>query len=269
MTSFKGAIVLLTGAGSGIGAALSAALMRRGAKVIATDRQLPAVQALVGREEALEAIELDVTDADAAAACVADVVARHGQLDYLFNNAGISICGDARDLTLAHWRTVLDVNLHGVIHGTHVAYAQMVQQGSGHIVNIASLAGLVPFPTNAPYAASKHAVVGLSLSLRTEGEDLGVKVSAVCPGFIDTGIFRATPFINVDAEALLREMPFKPIPAADAALLILEGVARNEAVISFPGYARLLWRLYRWWPGLLNLLGRKQIRDLRRARLVP
>ena len=121
----------------------------------------------------------------------------------------------------------------------------MLQRGRGHIVNIASLAGLVPFPTNAPYAASKHAVVGLSLSLRTEGEDLGVKVSAVCPGFIQTGIFAATPFINADAEKIMKEIPFPPIPATEAAARILDGVRRNQAVISFPGYARFLWRLYR------------------------
>jgi NAD(P)-dependent dehydrogenase (short-subunit alcohol dehydrogenase family) len=123
-------------------------------------------------------------------ALVSDLVARYGVLDYIFNNAGISVCADARDLEIAHWRKVIDVNLMGVVYGTHAAYQQMVKQGHGHIVNIASLAGLVPFPTNAPYAASKHAVVGLSLSMRTEGEALGVKVSAVCPGFSVSGASR-------------------------------------------------------------------------------
>ena len=179
------------------------------------------------------------------------------------------MCADARDLELAHWQSVIEVNLMGVVHGTHAAYLQMCQQGSGHIVNIASLAGLVPFPTNAPYAASKHAVVGLSLSLRTEGAELGVRVSAVCPGFIQSNIFRATPFINVPREAVLKAMPFKPISTELAATQILAGVERNQAIISFPGYARWLWRAYRCWPALLEILGRKQIRDLRRVRIKP
>ena len=86
--------------------------------------------------------------------------------------------------------------------------------------------------------------------------------------FRSTGIFAATPFINADAEKIMKEIPFPPIPASEAAARILDGVRRNQAVISFPGYARFLWRLYRWWPGVLNVLGRKQIRDLRRARKV-
>jgi NADP-dependent 3-hydroxy acid dehydrogenase YdfG len=267
MDGFREAIVLVTGGGSGIGAALAAALCAEGAKVIVADIAVATAQAVQARGEAVEAHALDVTDATAFTALIDDLVVRHGRLDYLFNNAGISVCADARDLTLDHWRQVIDVNLMGVVYGTHAGYQQMTRQGHGHIINIASLAGLVPFPTNAPYAASKHAVVGLSLSLRTEGEALGVKVSAVCPGFIQSNIFSATPFINVNRETLLKAMPFKPIDTRTAAANILAGVRRNEAVISFPGYARFLWRLYRLWPGLLDLLGRRQISDLRKARL--
>lgn len=266
---FAQSIVLITGGGAGIGAALAAALSRQGARVIVADLNVANAQTLVGRGDAIEALALDVRDAAAVAGLIAGIVARHGQLDYLFNNAGISVCGDARDLELAHWQSVIDVNLMGVVYGTHAAYLQMCRQGRGHIVNIASLAGLVPFPTNVPYAASKHAVVGLSLSLRTEGEELGVKVSAVCPGFIQSSIFASTPFINVPREAVLNAMPFKPVSAELAAARILAGVERNQAIISFPAYARWLWRAYRWWPALLEILGRKQIRDLRRVRIKP
>ena len=105
--------------------------------------------------------------------------------------------------------------------------------------------------------------------MRTEGEALGVKVSAVCPGFIQSNIFTATPFVNVKREAILAAMPFKPVSTDTAATKILEGVRRNEAIISFPFYARLMWRLYRLWPGLLNVLGRQQIRDLRKVRIEP
>ncbi len=263
---FGGAVAIVSGGGAGIGAALAAALTARGAKAVVCDLDEARARAPVGRGEALEGHRVDVTDAEAWPRFIEDVAARYGRLDYVFNNAGVSVTGDARDLELAHWQRVLDVNLNGVVYGTHAAYRVMTRQGSGHIVNIASLAGLIPFPTNAPYAASKHAVVGLSLSLRAEGEALGVKLSAVCPGFIQSNIFRDTPFVNVAKEVVLKGLPFEPIDTDLAAQRILDGVAANRAIISFPFYARLLWRLYRLWPGFIALLNRRLIADLRRAR---
>lgn len=270
MDVFTGKVALITGAGSGIGAALSQALAARGARVVVSDITLAAAEA-VARAIAkaggtASAHALDVTHAEQVAALVNDTVQRHGQLDLMFNNAGISVAADARDLALEHWRQVLDVNLMGVVYGANAAYQHMARQGHGHIINIASLAGLIPFPTNVPYATSKHAVVGLSLSLRAEGADLGVKVSAVCPGFIQTNIFQATRFVKVDQAKALANMPFTPIPAADAARHILRGIERNSAIIIFPGYARLAWRLHRLAARLLNPLHLKAIRDLRKIR---
>jgi short-subunit dehydrogenase len=110
-------------------------------------------------------------------------------------------------------------------------------------------------------------VVGLSLSLRAEGEDLGVKVSAVCPGFIQSNIYHATPFINLDRERALSNMPFTPLATERAAEAILRGVARNQAVMVFPGYARVIWALQRLCARWLNPFHRKAIRDLRKLRL--
>lgn len=264
--SFDGAVVIISGGGAGIGAALAAALTARGAKVVVCDIDEQRALAPGGRGEAVEGQRVDVTDAQAYPRFIEDVAARHGRLDYLFNNAGVSVTGDARDLELAHWKRVIDVNLYGVVHGTHAAYRVMTRQGHGHIVNIASLAGLIPFPTNVPYATSKHAVVGLSLSLRAEGHALGVKVSAVCPGFIESNIFRDTPFINVPRERMIEGVPFKPMDTGLAAERILRGVLANRAVISFPAYARIIWRLYRVWPGFVALLNRRLVADLRRMR---
>lgn len=271
MSAFKDRIAFITGAGSGIGASIAAALGREGAFVVCTDRDPAAAtrtsQDIRGVGGRASAHALDVTDAVQMEALVRAVVEEHGRLDLMFNNAGISVAGEARDLTLEHWRAVLDVNLMGVVHGVHAAYAQMVRQGSGHIINIASLAGLIPFPTNVPYATSKHAVVGLSLSLRAEGADLGVKVSAVCPGFVQTGIFSATPFVNVDRERAMRNLPFTPLPSAAAADAILRGITRNDALIVFPGYARWIWRLHRLRAALLDPFHLKGIRDMRKFRL--
>ena len=137
---------------------------------------------------AATAAVVDVRDASGFQKLVDDTAAEHGRLDYLFNNAGIGIAGEERDVSLEDWNTVLDVDLHGVVHGVRAAYALMVKQGHGHIVNTASLAGLLPSPGLVPYAMTKHGVVGLSLSLRAEAAEHGVRVTAVCPGVVDTPI---------------------------------------------------------------------------------
>jgi len=184
----------------------------------------------------------------------------------MFNNAGITVTGDARDLRLEHWCRVIDVNLWGVIYGTMAAYAIMVGQGSGHIVNTASLGGLLPFSLNIPYATTKHAVVGLSLSLRAEAADLGIKVSVVCPGFVRSGIYQTATLLNAPREKVLATIPFRLMDASKAAQTILHGVARNQAVIVFPNYARFLWWLYRLNASLLNPLSFKRIRSFRSVR---
>lgn len=161
---------------------------------------------------------------------------------------------------------MIDVNLLGVVHGTIAAYPLMVRQGSGHIVNTASLAGLIGYPVHTPYATTKHAVVGLSISLRAEAADLGVRVSVVCPGYVDTGIFDAVPIIGAEREAVLAQIPFKRMDVTQAAQTILKGVVRNRPFVVFPCYGRLLWWLYRIHPALLLPLRRKTVEDFRAVR---
>src|SRR5262249_53198793 len=161
---------------------------------------------------------------------------------------------------------VVDINLMGVIYGTTAAYRVMIQQGSGHIVNTASLAGLISGPGMTPYTAAKHAVVGLSKSLRIEAETFGVKVTAVCPGFIQTGIYDAGTYRNFSKEQLLKQIPFKMMTAEDAAHIILRGIQKNKATIVFPFYARFWWLLHRISPKLTAPLERKTIKDFRASR---
>lgn len=271
--SQRGKVVFITGAASGIGEALAVALAAQGARLVLADiddARLQALAARLGSGGEVEAHVLDVTDADAFAARVADLVARLGRLDVIFNNAGTAVSGDARDLDVARWKRIVDVNLMGVIHGTDAAFRVMAaQRGGGHIVNIASLAGLTAFPTNAPYCATKHAVVGMSLALRIEGEDLGVRVSVVCPGFVETNIFTASEAVNVPQEQLIGNIPLPKVSATEAAERILEGVARNRAVIIFPAYARIMWWLNRLSPWFGVPLGRRLVRDFRKLRRVP
>jgi NAD(P)-dependent dehydrogenase (short-subunit alcohol dehydrogenase family) len=271
MTAVQQQVAIVTGGASGIGQALCHALATRGILVIVADINAEGARhvaaAICQRGGQAAAHTVDVADADSVKQLVQHTVATHRRLDYLFNNAGIAVTADTRDLRLEHWHRVIGVNLMGVIYGVQAAYPIMAQQGYGHIVNIASLAGLLPYPTNLPYATTKHAVVGLSLSLRAEAADLGVKVSVVCPGWVQSGIYAASPTLNVRQEQMQSALPFKLMETDTAAQRILAGVARNQPVIIFPLYARMLWWVYRMRATWLNGIGLKMIRGLRQLRL--
>ena len=270
MSAFQGKIAIITGGASGIGKALCEVLAQRGAEVVVADIDLPRAQAVAGAISAAggraRAAALDVCDAGAFRALVEDVARTSGRLDYLFNNAGIAVNGDVRDVTLGDWQRVIDVDVNGVIHGVAAAYPIMVAQRSGHIVNTASLAGLIPAPGITSYCAAKHAVVGLSRGLRAEGADLGVKVSVVCPGFIDTPILRESRYVNLDKEGLLSLIPVKPITPETCARAILNGVSRNEATIVVTWHAKLLWMAQRLFPWAVERLAIEATRNLRKHR---
>jgi short-subunit dehydrogenase len=193
----------------------------------------------------------------------------NGHLDFMFNNAGVTICGEVRDLDLAHWERMINVNLWGVIHGTNAAYRVMIEQGFGHIVNIASLDGLMPMPMAAPYTAAKHAIVGLSTTLRLEAEELGVKVSVACPGAVQTGVLEAAEFVGVKREGAMEEMSaFKMMDADECARAILRGVSRNEAIILDGAiHNRIFWWLYRLSPTLYSKLMKVGVGEIRKHRV--
>lgn len=265
---FQDKVAVVTGGGAGIGEALCRELARRGSTVVVTDIDAGAAQrvadAISANRQRAEARQLDVAAETDVRNLIGETASHYGRLDYLFNNAGIAIGGDARDLTIEQWRAVLDVDLFGVLYGTLAAYPIMVAQGFGHIVNVSSATGLVPQPINAPYATAKHAVVGLSLSLRLEGADLGVKVSVVCPGYVKTNIYSNVVLVGVD-RALATRKPIKMIGATEAALAILDGVCRDQAVIIFPSVIRWAWRAYRLVPSLADWVMLPRVRQLRRS----
>ena len=267
---FANQTALVTGGASGIGRAICEELARRGATVVVADIQLPGAQAVaqaIGDSGGCAfATHVDVRQAAGVQALVDDTVRQHGRLDYIFNNAGIGVGGEIRDLTVEHWRAAIEINLMGVIHGVAAAYPVMVRQGAGHIVNIASLAGLIASPGLAPYATTKGAVVALTRALRAEGASLGVRASVVCPGFVDTAIFDNAIGVKFDKADLLRHLRLPVIPAADAARAILAGVERNRGIIVFPWSARLLWRLTRFTPWLLEPMMRRMTAELRSVR---
>jgi NAD(P)-dependent dehydrogenase (short-subunit alcohol dehydrogenase family) len=263
-------VAIVTGGASGIGRALGAALVRRGDHVVLADVEGPAAVEVAEQLTALgpgtaSAAALDVRDAAAVAALVTDTAERLGRLDLMFNNAGLGIGGPAEELSLAHWDRAIDVNLRGVVNGVHAAYPVMLRQGAGHIVNTASLAGLLPTPGSAPYGTTKWAVVGLSLSLRGEAAPHGVRVSVVCPGGVDTPILdkgmppdlpRVPTREVTDVRAVITRYSGGHLYSADAlAADVLRGVDRDRAVIVAPRQARVMWRLMRLSPSLVMRLG--------------
>lgn len=256
MKRFKGKIAVITGGASGIGKALGERLSSLGASVVLSDLNEEALGKVIreitasGGKASGEA--LDVTDYEAFKKHLDGVVATHGRIDYLFNNAGIAIAAEFRDMELKHWQKVMAVNLNGVFHGSSLAYKLMVKQGSGHIINLSSIEGMMPFPGNAAYVASKYAVLGLSQTMHVEGHSLGVKISAVCPGFVKTPIFDVSELINIDREKALDQYALflnkLSITPEKCARVILKGVVKNKPIIPVTGLAHVIWYLARLTP---------------------
>ena len=266
---FTGKIAIVTGAASGIGRAVATRLGGLGATVCAADINEPGARetasSIVAAGGSAYAVKLDVTKSPDVSRLVDKVVKKYGRIDFMFNNAGIAIIGETRDMTDDHWKKIIDINLMGVLSGTLAAYRIMVKQGFGHIVNTASLAGLIPVPMESSYCLTKYAVVGLSTSLRGEGAALGVKVSVVCPGFVSTPIVGNYTAVGFDRESMAADMP----PMTDvqkAAKIILSGVAGNKSIILVGRDAHVAWRLYRLWPSLVEFFGRRWMDDLRKKR---
>ena len=263
-------VAIVTGAASGIGREMAVQMARRGHHLVLADinesglREVAA--AIAANGASVTTRPLDVADAAAVQALVDSVMAEHGRIDYLFNIAGVGLMAEVRDMSIADWQRIVSINLMGVIHGAHAAYGVMIRQGFGHIVNMASLAGLVGSPPLGAYATTKAGVVALSGVLRTEGAALGVKVSVLCPSFVESGIYDAlvTRHVTQDQVRALISLPI--LPTDSAVRMMLRGVDRNLGVIVVPGYARWMWRLMRWAPGLARLAGAKALADFRKVR---
>jgi len=267
---FTGKTAIVTGAASGIGRAVGLRLGALGATVCIADINLAGAKETASSIVAVGgnayAEKIDVTKSSDVSKLLDKVVKKHGRLDFMFNNAGIAIVGETRDMTDDHWKKIIDINLMGVLSGTLAAYRIMVKQGFGHIVNTASLAGLIPVPLESSYSLTKYAVVGLSTSLRGEGAALGVKVSVVCPGFVRTPIIDNYIAVGFSVADMKSSQPKKMTDVAKAAQIILAGVARNKAIILVGSDAHIAWRLYKIWPSLVEFFGRLGMKEVRKIR---
>jgi short-subunit dehydrogenase len=213
-----------------------------------------------------KAYYVDVTNQQEIKNFFVTVLKEHKRIDYLFNNAGVSVDGEFQDITMEHWRHVLDVNLWGTVYGCHYVYPVMRQQGFGHIINTASLAGLIPGGLTSCYSASKHAVVGLSLTLRSEAKQYGIKVSALCPGMIRTDILNTTPkvtgYLN-SPENRARTSKMKLPAPDDVVKKIIRGVVRNKGIIVVPVKHKMYWWIHRIFPEFIPNMFHRIIRMMK------
>jgi NAD(P)-dependent dehydrogenase (short-subunit alcohol dehydrogenase family) len=274
--------ILITGGASGLGRALAAAALRDGARVLITDRDAAAgeLARLEFAEQLREAgrdtdrvvfLPLDVrNDADWAGA--REWVQREWSgLDVLVNNAGVAHGGPIGDTSMADWDWIIDINLKGAVRGVRTFLPVFTAQGGGHVVNIASLAGLANLPNMAPYNVTKAGVISLSETMRHELAEVGVRTTVVCPSFFATNLAEGMRTTDPTFEVMARQMiagtalPGPKLTADDVARKVLHAVDRKRFWCLPHVEGRALWLTKRYVPVAFNLsvkLGNKVMNRL-------
>jgi NADP-dependent 3-hydroxy acid dehydrogenase YdfG len=268
-------VAVVTGAGSGIGRATAVAFASHGATVVVADLDGPRAADVAAAIEAegghALAHEVDVGDRPQVQELSEAAIGMFGGVDVVVNNAGVALGGRLEDATLPDWDWVMGANLLGVVHGMQVFLPHLIERRAGHVVNVASLAGLVPVAGCTVYTATKHAVVGLSMAARIEMREYNVGVTCVCPGLIRTNIlatsrFHARAEDRITQEFLAGFMERHGLPPERVAKAVLRGVRLNKGLLVVSVPARLMWWVYRLSPRLTETLLRGAIRCFVRPR---
>lgn len=241
---FKDKTCIVTGSSSGIGLGLAKELLRRGAVVYMSgwretnEQNLQTTAELLARyRQKAYYQELDVRNEKAVSDYLSGIAA-NGSIDYLFCNAGIAMQMPFTQVDLSTWEKVLSVDLYGVIYCVQKVVPIMLKQGHGHIINTASVAGIVPLPYQTVYCAAKYGIVGFSESLRYELEPYNIKVTVVCPGAVATQIFQRGVDYSVHEELAV---PKEAITIDQSALEILEGVEQGRGILPITEFGREMY----------------------------
>lgn len=265
MDKFIRKTAIVTGGASGIGRELCLALGAKEAIVIVTDINLNGAEAVAAvirsRGGQASAVRADVSRQKDIREVIENTTADYGRLDYIFNNAGIHIFGELKDMHYDYWKKVIDINLWGVINGTTHAYEVMLKQGHGHIVNTASVSGIYPSAFEVAYTTTKFGVVGLSTSLREEAKAYNIKVSVVCPSVVKTAIVENNHLLKIDRDKILSSPRYKIAPSPEKAVRqILRGVMADKAIIPVNPDANIIWKLYRYAPSIALLYNKLRVK---------
>ena len=248
MKDLKGKVAVITGAASGFGRELAVLCAGEGMKVVLADideKNLPGTVALLPAGAESISVKCDVSKAESVRALADATYAKFGAAHLLFNNAGVSPVGPTWTATLADWQWTLGVNLMGVVHGIHYFVPRMLEQKDEcHVVNTASVAGLLSVPASAPYCVSKHGVVTLSEVLHHDLQlfKASIGVSVLCPAFVNTGIKDSernrpaelgdsNPLAKPFAAQMRKAIESGKLSAADVARMTLDAVKANRFYI--------------------------------------
>jgi NAD(P)-dependent dehydrogenase (short-subunit alcohol dehydrogenase family) len=267
MTSIAGKVAVVTGAGSGIGRALAIELTGRGAHVALSDVNdaglAETAALLAGSATTVTTHRVDVRDWDAMQRHAADVKASHGGADIIINNAGLSVRASVEEMPYEDFKLVIDVNLWGVVHGTKAFFPLFRERGAGHIVNISSINGMVPFHKNGPYNVSKYAVYGLNETLMQELAGDTIKVTSVHPGGIQTNIAHNAKGVSADEAAFFNKLA--RTTAQQAAVTILRAVEKDRQKVFVGADAKIMAAAKRLMPAwTVKLVGKASKAPVRR-----
>ena len=248
---------VVTGAGSGLGRAFCVELASRGARIVAADIDLASAEEtarlVAGAGGEAIARRADVALADDVEALAAEAERAFGGADLVVNNAGVAVGGQVGTVPLDDWKWIVGVNLWGVVHGCHVFLPRFKAQGSGHVINVASAAGLLSAPEMGPYNVTKAGVVALSETLAGELAGTGVGVTVLCPTFFRTNIARSgRDHTTRGMKAIDKLMDRARIQAPDVARIALAAADHGDLYALPHADGRWMWRAKRLAPGVFQ-----------------
>lgn len=259
MQQIRGKTALVTGAASGIGRAVSLALAKEGARLYLLDLNFEGLKSVVAEAQTLgvEAVgkKCDVSDGRQISGAVQFLLGRWGQLDILVNNAGLTYFGRTSEMSAENWDRLLAVNLLAPIQFTRELLPTLLRAPEAHVVNMASVLGLVGLARVAAYSTTKFGLVGFSEAMRAEYVRRGVGFSAICPGLVDTNLFTSAPPAPNGSTAHVPPKWFLATPEAIARRTV-RAIYKNQGVVVIQPYARLLYLVKRLAPGMLEFCHR-------------
>ncbi|NVM78828.1 NAD(P)-dependent dehydrogenase (short-subunit alcohol dehydrogenase family) [Duganella sp. SG902] len=248
-------VVLVTGVSSGIGRAAAEQFAQRGCAVFGTVRNIAKAAPIRG----VTLVEMDVRDTASVQRAIAAIVAQTGRIDVLVNNAGMNLMGAVEETSVGEAQALFDTNLFGILRTTQAVLPHMRQRQSGRIVNVSSVLGFLPAPYMGLYAASKHAVEGLSETLDHEVRQFGVRVTLVAPSYTRTSLDANSPSASapigaydrergIVTEAVAGHVSGAPQPDGVAATIVEAALGKWRMRRMPPGQASLLSKLRRFMP---------------------